>query len=113
MIGTCGSEPTGRPTRLQDSLAVSVVPVAVVIVMVPAITGTQTNRNTRTCVAVTARNPASAACVAISVAANRVIVADLLYGALRGLRTVRDRWRSACNHTGAEREAAGDDKAGE
>ena len=51
-----------------------------------------------------ARNPASAARVAISVAANRVIVADLLYGALRGLRTARDRWRSACNHTGAERE---------
>ena len=60
-----------------------------------------------------ARNPASAARVAISMAANRVIVADRLYRALRGLRTARDRWRSACNHTGAEREAAGDDKAGE
>jgi hypothetical protein len=62
---------------------------------------------------VAARNPASAARVAISVAANRVIVADLLDGALRGLHTARDRWCSACNHTGAEREAAGDDKAGE
>jgi hypothetical protein len=62
---------------------------------------------------VAARNPASAARVAISVAANRVIVADLLYRALRGLHAARGRWRSACNHTGAEREAAGDDKAGE
>ena len=60
-----------------------------------------------------ARNPASAARVAISVAATRVIVADLLYRALRGLHAARDRWRSACNHTGAEREGAGDDKAGE
>jgi hypothetical protein len=62
---------------------------------------------------VAARNPASAARVAISVAANCVIVANLLYGALRSLHAARDRWRSACNHTGAEREGAGDDKAGE
>jgi hypothetical protein len=62
---------------------------------------------------VAARNPASAARVAISVAATRVVVADLLYCTLRGLPTARDRWRSACNHTDAEREAAGDDKAGE
>lgn len=89
------------------------VAVAVVIVIVSAIAGAQTDRNTRTRVAVAARNPASAARVAISMAANRVIVADRLYRALRGLRTARDRWRSACNHTGAEREAAGDDKAGE
>ena len=33
IMGTCGSEPTGRPTRLQESLAVPVVPVAVVIVI--------------------------------------------------------------------------------
>jgi hypothetical protein len=113
MVGTCESEPAGRPTRLQESLAVPVVSVAVVISIVSAIPGAQTNRNTRSRVAVAARNPASAARVAISVAANRVIVADLLDGALRGLHTARDRWCSACNHTGAEREAAGDDKAGE